>query len=525
MRDRTVNAHAQAMAKSLRRVFNEERDAVVSTVRFRAAGGFTLAPLQVGQIIANIRAFDPKVANALEARMRMAAQDAWENARQLIQSEQDAITHNVLDAIRVRAQTVAQSLGDQRVFAVQRLIDEGQFQTNNEMAAAIKERYANLSAGRLDGISRTETAFVHERAAYTQWQEAGVRQLEFIEQGGPCATGVCPDAAAGSPYDIGHAFESVWDTFPQAPPLHPFCICLMVPLVGPVSQVLDEPEPEPEPPTEQAPDAGFTQSPLFADDGQPNKDTAKAFADMAWGGTQGQFDTLIKRIYFAGDAFSVQGDISFGELLVGKFERMVSSGRLAGTNETTVYHTLLKLEPAYQGQGFAELFNAQAEAAYRAAGVQSIQLHANITVGGYAWARQGYDWAPGTEPDDLGYRQFKTVIDEIGMFPRTALDIASEIDFTKPRGAYQDLQAALTAADLGDFTKAIWNRQRYIPYLTEQVMSDIIELSVRMQSGYVPKPIELAVLGEAGAFEADGRLTWFGKRLLLGSGWQAQKRL
>lgn len=58
----------------------------------------------------------------------------------------------------------------------------------------------------------------------------------------------------------------------------------------------------------------------------------------------------------------------------------------------SVDHHELVLDPDEQGAGFATRWNQQAEAAYREIGIDRITLNANIDVGGYAWARAGYDW-------------------------------------------------------------------------------------------------------------------------------------
>lgn len=57
-----------------------------------------------------------------------------------------------------------------------------------------------------------------------------------------------------------------------------------------------------------------------------------------------------------------------------------------------VLHEELKVNHKLQGQGFASAFNAHAEKAYREEGIDRIELQANIDVGGYAWARKGFDW-------------------------------------------------------------------------------------------------------------------------------------
>ena len=68
------------------------------------------------------------------------------------------------------------------------------------------------------------------------------------------------------------------------------------------------------------------------------------------------------------------------------------------------HHDLLDLDGDVQGQGFAEAFNSHLEAWYRASGVDRIELTANIDVGGYAWARAGYDYATEAEAYKMSLR-------------------------------------------------------------------------------------------------------------------------
>lgn len=73
---------------------------------------------------------------------------------------------------------------------------------------------------------------------------------------------------------------------------------------------------------------------------------------------------------------------------VGEFERQfyTEDGRWK------VHHEFLTLEPHVQGGGFASRFNAHAYEHYREMGVSEVTLFADIDVGGYAWARAGYDF-------------------------------------------------------------------------------------------------------------------------------------
>jgi hypothetical protein len=45
-----------------------------------------------------------------------------------------------------------------------------------------------------------------------------------------------------------------------------------------------------------------------------------------------------------------------------------------------------------QGSGFAEKFNQNLYSWYRQSGIRFVDIKANIDVGGYAWARAGYDF-------------------------------------------------------------------------------------------------------------------------------------
>lgn len=92
------------------------------------------------------------------------------------------------------------------------------------------------------------------------------------------------------------------------------------------------------------------------------------------------------------DELSVKGVLTdeWGQGL-GSFERLLKQH---SDGSIWAHHEFLKLnDPDMRGQGFAQAFNARAEKFYREIGVRGIYLEANIDIGGYAWARAGYDWA------------------------------------------------------------------------------------------------------------------------------------
>lgn len=88
----------------------------------------------------------------------------------------------------------------------------------------------------------------------------------------------------------------------------------------------------------------------------------------------------------------------FGEIytkegaVAGNFKRIIfrnASGQLE------VHHNYFKLESRFEGTGFGSRFVRHLEQKYKKLGVDKISLFANLDVGGYAWARMGFDFEGG----------------------------------------------------------------------------------------------------------------------------------
>ena len=91
------------------------------------------------------------------------------------------------------------------------------------------------------------------------------------------------------------------------------------------------------------------------------------------------------------------------------------SGQLAGSmtrsfkrvnGELRVNHHSFMINRLYQGKGIATDINEHVEKEYEKLGVHSIILNANVDIGGYTWARQGYDFIPTAGPHG-GLRKMK----------------------------------------------------------------------------------------------------------------------
>lgn len=107
--------------------------------------------------------------------------------------------------------------------------------------------------------------------------------------------------------------------------------------------------------------------------GDPTKDKSSAFLDMS--------------LYDDSERF---GSGAF----VGRLKR---NYHLEPDGTVTAEHELFDLEPAYQEKGLGSLMTDNTEAAYKEAGISRIKLHANLSIGGYVWARQGYDFVNESE--------------------------------------------------------------------------------------------------------------------------------
>lgn len=113
------------------------------------------------------------------------------------------------------------------------------------------------------------------------------------------------------------------------------------------------------------------------------------------------------------------------------------------SGDIVVEHALLRIEDDYQGTGFSKVFNRTAENYYISHGVNKVDIHAALDVGGYAWAKQGFDWAPKGGATTSVMRQFDDVLGDSslpasvrrsGESLRARLDLdPSDPDYPTPR--------------------------------------------------------------------------------------------
>lgn len=106
------------------------------------------------------------------------------------------------------------------------------------------------------------------------------------------------------------------------------------------------------------------------------------------------------------------GDLIFAQLRVREFGpgEFILSGELKDKNNLSFFNAegiikrrfdfnkgvveneMLQISPKFLGNGFGTKFYKASEEAYKEMGLKQVDILANIDVGGYAWARMGYDF-------------------------------------------------------------------------------------------------------------------------------------
>jgi GNAT superfamily N-acetyltransferase len=134
--------------------------------------------------------------------------------------------------------------------------------------------------------------------------------------------------------------------------------------------------------------------------------------------------------------------------------------------QSTAYLGGIGIEPEAQGGGFGARYLAHVEAELRKLGIKKIELYADIDVGGYAWAKMGFDFRGNNEEATI----------QVAMM--------------------------VWLADHRPVSKELEDRMMWMSH----------------NSGNTP--LEYAMLGWE-----PGMSTWPGKEIMLGTSWNAVKRL
>lgn len=92
-----------------------------------------------------------------------------------------------------------------------------------------------------------------------------------------------------------------------------------------------------------------------------------------------------------------------------------------------VYHAYLSLNRDVQGQGFAEAWNSHLMNWYSESGLDRVEVTANIDVGGYTWARQGFDWKDKSAADGIAGRLRRHISDYADRYDASQINAAQDV--------------------------------------------------------------------------------------------------
>ena len=213
----------------------------------------------------------------------------------------------------------------------------------------------------------------------------------------------------------------------------------------------------------------------------------------------------------------VDGMIYKGNTAVGNFTRTINPN---GDDPTEIHHDFLQLEPGVQGQGFADEFNLHAMSSYMENGITHVTVNANIDIGGYTWAKQGFEWdnEPGAW-DSVSERLYDFA--SYKPDPEES-DPSIHADWYRPE--YQiknsdDVPASVRTEAKQAAVKLERQGIKENNYSRDQIPG------VRAKSK-IPSPQDIVRIGIDNPYTGyDGRMTWAGKDILLGSNWYGNLNL
>jgi hypothetical protein len=206
----------------------------------------------------------------------------------------------------------------------------------------------------------------------------------------------------------------------------------------------------------------------------------------------GGLKAMVDAIEPEGESLRIRGRIMQGRVVAGTFDRFFA--RDATSGKLVAHHSFLMLDSRFQGSGFAREFNQNLYDWYRRSGFDRVMTHADIDVGGYTWATQGFDFRDQAAFD---------------AWARSARDKIARIRVGQfgpptPGGfAITGLTPAETQAELDRF----------------ELLLDEATSGRRQVSAY-----EFSQLGRRPGQGGKGD-TWIGKVIMLGSDWFGAKPL
>lgn len=245
-------------------------------------------------------------------------------------------------------------------------------------------------------------------------------------------------------------------------------------------------------------DADITYSEVMSigSDTMLDEDTIRAAYSGKFITPLGEINSVVNKITVTpGDnnMHTIEGtfiDSKYGSL-VGHYRNYIyrdNDGRLVAN------HDNISLDDDIQGQGLVERFNRRKEMFYRVKGVEEIRLYANVDVGGYAWARSGYNFGPNDSAKEI-------------------LRITKDGEWEEDDNGNKFNRRTLYMDSMAEIEDNI-HPEEYYSY------EDAIN------SGEIQHPYQLSQLGKEGThWKFRGHDMWYGKALMMGSYWDGVKQI
>lgn len=236
-----------------------------------------------------------------------------------------------------------------------------------------------------------------------------------------------------------------------------------------------------------------------------NLSEAKAFAKSLYDADLGDgYTSHVTEVQESG-TISVVGVIMKRGREVGSFERSIGSDEPAPLQRVfdrslvappprqlpaiVVSHDQLYMNPSHQSKGVGDRFNAHAVAEYQKVGVDRIVLHAGDTVGGFAWARQGFRYDEGG--DFHGDKRRREFLNK--QLDRMATHVNAPVVRPHTRALNRDIKALRAAIAAGEDVQPIHIASVGEKYIRYESRDD----------------------------HANNYTNWPGKKVLLGTSWPA----
>lgn len=225
---------------------------------------------------------------------------------------------------------------------------------------------------------------------------------------------------------------------------------------------------------------------------------------------------------WGGGCSGIITDITNGKK-VGSFAREIDQAR----DGVHVYHDSLSINPSHQGRGFGTAFFEGSLAKYKERGVVSLRVTAGSSVGGYQWARRGFDFnldrykVLGTSVW-LGVQPQREGMGDDGRFAR-AFAVHDMYEHRFNRQAFPENKV------LGGVPDALW-AEFESKFPTRAKLVAYVEGDDSALDGTFTSPQEIATFGREHRWveEADrasmGREMWLGKRFLVGASWRGEMK-